>query len=97
MESLPPVNSRREMKFYWDSSHFKENVGDLVLDRICAEGNNAALKTQDFGMLLTPDNIEMELARIRTDQKIYRHNHPEEISQIEQWVDAYKKVHNIRD
>jgi hypothetical protein len=33
-EPLPAPGSREEMKYYWDSSHFKEIVGDFVLDRL---------------------------------------------------------------
>ena len=33
-EPLPPRGSHREMRYYWDSSHFKEEVGDRVLERV---------------------------------------------------------------
>ena len=31
-EALPASGSHAEMEFYWDSSHFKDIVGDFVLD-----------------------------------------------------------------
>ncbi len=31
-ETLPASGSHAEMEFYWDSSHFKDIVGDFVLD-----------------------------------------------------------------
>src|SRR5206468_2665289 len=33
-EALPGSGKHAEMKFYWDSSHFKDIVGDFVLDRL---------------------------------------------------------------
>jgi hypothetical protein len=68
------------MEFYWDSSHFKERVGDWVLDRLFDVVNNDDPAPLDFGVRLTAMNIDNELARTRIAQQVYRHNDAEEIA-----------------
>ncbi len=81
-ESLPQPGSRDEMKYYWDSSHFKELVGDFVLDRLFSISRSEHPIPVDFGIRLTPATIESALARIRTDQIAYRLSHPQDIAAI---------------
>lgn len=81
-EPLPAPGSRDEMKYYWDSSHFKEIVGDYVLDRLFEISNPHRPVPGDFGVRLTVDTIESALARDRVAQARYRAAHPEEIRKI---------------
>ncbi|GAB1233430.1 hypothetical protein UT4_18970 [Ferrigenium sp. UT4] len=37
----------------------------------------------DFGVLLTSQNIESRLAHIRADRERYRQTHPEDVAEIE--------------
>jgi hypothetical protein len=60
-----PVSEK--MKYYIDGSHYKETVGNLVLDRILSY--NEEKVPPDFGIYLTPENIEIELAKIRVSRK----------------------------
>lgn len=92
-EPLPPRGSRKAMNHYWDSSHFKANVGDLVLNRLFGVG---AAPT-DFGIRLTPDNIDQALADIRAQQNKYRATHSESVALIRGYVEAFKRAHNIPD
>ena len=94
-ESLPPSDGREEMRWYWDSSHFKEQVGDLVLDRVLDFRESDRSLPADFGVLLTPETIEPTLARIRVAQAAYRQQHPDELTAIRTWVEAYKRTHRI--
>jgi hypothetical protein len=89
-EPLPPPGSRREMNYYWDSSHFKQEVGDWVLDRLFhSQGGVPA----DFGVELTADNIDDVLARIRADRARYRRWHPADVAAIRAVVaDVYGKI-----
>jgi hypothetical protein len=57
-EALPPETGRQEMRNYWDSSHFKESVGDLVLDRLCGFNAPERVVPPDFGVHVTASNIE---------------------------------------
>lgn len=85
-EALPPPGSRAEMKYYWDSSHFKEIVGDYVLDRLFGASNPRRPVPDDFGVRLTVGTIESALARDRAAQQRYRAAHPEEIRKIKMLV-----------
>jgi hypothetical protein len=85
-EALPARGSRAEMAHYWDSSHFKQNVGDLVLDRIFGVERRDRRLPDDFGVLLTAQTIEPALARIRADRAAYRAAHAAELAVIDGWV-----------
>ncbi|SRR5579884_112809 len=81
-EPLPGVGRRDEMRYYWDSSHFKEIVGDYLLDRIFGIANPQRPLPDDFGVRLTADNIASVLLRDQAAQQWYRSTHPEEIGKI---------------
>jgi peptidoglycan/xylan/chitin deacetylase (PgdA/CDA1 family) len=67
-EALPPLGSRREMQAYWDSSHFKSSVGDLVLDVLFHHEDPAHPIPPDFDKLLTADTLHhsQEIASLRS-------------------------------
>lgn len=68
------------MTNYIDSSHYSEKVGNLVLSKILSERQEAVPK--DFGVLLTPENIESHLAKVRGDRKIWLGNRSEELQLV---------------
>ena len=70
---------RTPMKYYWDSSHFTEVVGDLMLKRMFGKG---ALVPKDFGFRLTENNIDRHLAHIRKARQSYAHDHELELVSI---------------
>lgn len=71
-----PVSDR--MTHFWDSSHYRKEVGDLVLNRLFAyEGERVP---DDFGVLLTGETIESHLAQIVTDRETWVAEHSEEIA-----------------
>jgi hypothetical protein len=71
-EPLPPPEGREELRNYWDSSHFKERVGDLVLDRLFGLSVPGRELPPDFGVRVTASNLEQHLAGIRARQAAYR-------------------------
>jgi hypothetical protein len=87
-EALPESGSHAEMKFYWDSSHFKDIVGDFVLDRLFNSSHPRKEIPADFGVPLTPATIEPALARLRADRLAYRRSHPEDVAWIQSLVDG---------
>ena len=87
-EALPPVGSRKEMRYYWDSSHFKEQVGDYVLDRLFGVTTASREAPRDFGIRLTADTIESALAQQRVAQAAYRERFPEEVAALQSLVRA---------
>jgi hypothetical protein len=87
-EALPERGSRAEMEFYWDSSHFKDIVGDFVLDRLFGLSHPRRPVPPDFGVRLTPATVEPALARLRAAQLAYRRSHPQDVAWIRSLVDG---------
>jgi hypothetical protein len=69
-----------KMTNYADNSHFTPRVGDLILDRIFNQKTDSI--PDDFGILITPENIESHLAKIRKDREIWAENNPDEIQLV---------------
>lgn len=90
-EPLPAIGSTNELRNYWDSSHFKDTVGDLVLNRMFGVNNTL----DDFGVLLTGENIDKVLADTRSRQETYRETHEEDIRLIRTNVEDFKRRNNI--
>lgn len=83
-EAVPPAGDKTTaMKYYWETSHFKKEAGDLVLDRILNYRSPDRPLPDDFGVLLSPDNIEQHLATIRAQRLVYRSQRQDEIRDLE--------------
>jgi hypothetical protein len=78
--SITTEKVKTPMRNYWDSSHFTEKTGDMILAKILVNEknmNDLAIPL-DFGVKLTPSNIESHLMKIRADrEKYYRENYDE--------------------
>lgn len=68
------------MKYYWDSSHFSEIVGNFILNRLFANDHSAI--PSDFGRILTTANVENDLLMTRIKQQEYEKTHPEDVNLI---------------
>jgi hypothetical protein len=88
IEDLPDPGSRAEMRFYWDSSHFKDIVGDLVLDRLFGVSHPGGPVPPDFGVRLTAATIEPALAHLRAAQLAYRNRNPQDLAWIRSLVNG---------
>jgi hypothetical protein len=66
--SITTDSVKTPMLNYWDSSHFTEEVAHIVLSKIF--GRNEFVPA-DFGVLVTPRNIEAHLERIDKDRENY--------------------------
>jgi hypothetical protein len=76
------------MSGYWESSHIRKHLGDLILARIFgSRSQQAALQLPpDFGVQLTPANIEVNRDRIRIEASRYWRSHPAEVAEVEKGV-----------
>jgi hypothetical protein len=74
------------MRYYWDSSHFKENVGNLILDRIFSDVDEYK-GPNDFGVVLTPSNVKESLLKTRADRTDYL-----ERTDISELLELYKSA-----
>lgn len=70
-----------EMKNYWDSSHYRKEVGDLILDRLFEREESVI--PDDFGTLVTTDNMESHLKEIRTEREAWAKQNPDSVQFVE--------------
>ncbi|KAF0233330.1 MAG: hypothetical protein FD177_1723 [Desulfovibrionaceae bacterium] len=57
--------------FFSDPSHFNPTVGDFILDKITGQRLAAIPAPQDFGIILTPDNVEEVLHLMDINRSLY--------------------------
>ncbi len=82
-EAVPAEGDRTgEMRWYWESSHFRKELGDRVLDRVL--GYRAAERpiAPDFGVRLDARRLEAQLAAIRAGQQRWQQTHAAAVAEI---------------
>lgn len=79
-QTVPACGSHEAMSHYFDASHYKPAVGQLVLDRALSQ--NTSSVPDDFGVQITPSNIESDLVTIRRDRERWRSAHPADHKEI---------------
>lgn len=91
-ESVPPPGDlKTPVKWFWEPSHYKKETGDLILDRILNYQPSAASIPDDFGILLTPTNIEAALAADSQKGAEYLRREPDDAALVRSVVrDATK-------
>jgi len=87
-EPLPAAGTHDEMRYYWDSSHFKSLVGDYALELVLGNGSAHDRAHTDFGVQLTVDNIESVIEEQRQRQAAYRARFPEDVATLRSLVHA---------
>ena len=93
-ESLPATGTHDEMRYYWDSSHFKSLVGDYALDLVLGDGSAPDRAPSDFGVTLTVDNIESVIEEQRQRQAAYRARFAEDVAKLRSLVQAVQLEHS---
>ncbi|MGA8148484.1 MAG: hypothetical protein WB870_13070 [Gallionellaceae bacterium] len=79
-EAVPPVNDRSTvMRWYWEAGHFKRELGDMILNRIFARAGG----NDHFGVRLTSDNVDSQIAAMRAQETSYRQSHPQDMEELE--------------
>ncbi len=97
-ESVPPLDDRTTtMRWYRESSHFRQVLGDRMLDRILAEPPAADAPADGFGLRLTAENIEAQLAAQARRFAEWQAVHADDIGEIEQIAAAYRRHAAIRN
>lgn len=81
-EEIPSAKSTRQMKWYVESSHYKKELGNVILDLILNYPQKSENVPTDFGRAIDRDNIESHLASIRRDRVRYRQDRPQEIKEL---------------
>jgi len=81
-EATPLVSGKPDMHYYWEVSHYRDNVGRLILARLFGGDTPAPA---DFGVELTQANIDAHQAATRAARERYRVEHAREAAYA-QWV-----------
>ncbi|MGR9072722.1 MAG: hypothetical protein ACU833_06630 [Gammaproteobacteria bacterium] len=90
-ETFPNLGDKQMMmEWYWESSHYRVELGNRVLDRIFDYREPNRQIANDFGVMITPDNIDEHLSGIRKKRHQYEINHADEVAEI------YELVRNFR-
>ncbi len=72
-EEIPSSSSNTTMQWFWETSHYKNTLGNLILNRILTlDGGNLS---KPFGSKLNHKNIHSELARQRLNLDLYEQKH----------------------
>ena len=79
-----PANEDPQQRMTWfkESSHYTKNLAQLILDRVLSPPVSNHELPDDFGILLTANNVDAHLHSIRQARELYVANHPEDIADI---------------
>jgi hypothetical protein len=83
IRNLLPTTS---LQYYWEASHYKSKVGELILKRLFSLDDGDL--PSDFGRELREDTITEVLAAIREEQTRYITAHADEIALAQQWANS---------
>ncbi|MEO0707754.1 MAG: hypothetical protein AAF050_19105 [Cyanobacteria bacterium J06649_5] len=78
-ERVPPENSEVQMKWYVESSHFRPVLGDVMLSLMLDSSASVADAPEDFGHVLTTQNVEAQVAQMNSDLLSYERLYPQDI------------------
>lgn len=83
-EAVPALEDKdARMEWYWEGSHYKKELGKLVLDRIFDYKQGGRRTPADFGVAINASNIDDHLAAKRVAQRRYIESHPADIAELE--------------
>lgn len=71
-----------EMQYFLDSTHYRKEVGDKILNRVLSYQQEP--ESDDFGVLITPENIESHLAKIRANREVWTRSNPDVVKLVQQ-------------
>lgn len=77
-EPLPQVSGIPEMRYYWEPSHYRANVGQMIMQAIFG-GDAPPVAPPGFGVELTPDLIDAHQRDQRRARDAYMAHHPVEV------------------
>jgi hypothetical protein len=92
-EALPPPGDRTtQLRWFWETNHFKPALGDLVIARIFGDGPS------DFGTRITPETLPGEQAAQNALLRQFEKTHPEDVQRVaELYAAELQKACNIHE
>jgi len=92
-EAVPAAGEGKATKWFWESSHYKREVGDMVLLRMLHPNSSATSVPAGFGVMLASETLEAHFEGIRLAARRYRETYPYEVADVEQLA---RKTESIR-
>jgi hypothetical protein len=89
-EEIPQVSQRKEMLYYWEPSHYRANVGRMIIQRMFGGEDDVA--ADDFGIELRPEMLDRHLEAGRQARDAYHQQHPQEARLAQQLARALQKT-----
>ena len=84
-EPLPSIKQTdKEMKYFWETSHFKSVVGELMIERMLNKEHTKDFAVNNFGTQLFSNNIESHLIEIRNARNNYIRLFADELKDLNQ-------------
>jgi hypothetical protein len=91
-EEIPLIgDTTTKMRWYWESSHYKKEVGDMMLERILNYPNPERQLPPDFGLKLASGNIDEHLRTMSEQQRIWHLQHQQDLQEIMDIVKVAQK------
>lgn len=82
-EPIPaPGDAETTMRYWWESSHCKDELGGLVLERLYT--TPVPTSSLDFGIELTTSNVDAWIARLRDDRLKWVRENPSDVAFVQQ-------------
>ena len=91
-EAIPQFGGLREMRYYWEASHYRDNVGQMILARLFGAGDDGLVPPDDFGIELTAANISAHQSAMRAARDRFHSEHPEETAFVRKLI-TLPRVH----
>ncbi len=94
-EEVPaPGEKTTRMKWYWESSHFKKELGDLALARVLGKPMPEGLAS--WGQRATKDSLEGVLAKVSGGVQAWASAHPADVEELRRAVDQARAAQVCR-
>lgn len=87
-EDVPAFNEYRPMRWFFEASHYREALGDHLLDRLFNVHPSDRVGLDSFGVRLESHNLENHLQEIRKEESSYRSSHVRDWNEIQGIVQA---------
>ena len=84
-EATPLVSGKPDMHYYWEVSHYRDNVGRMILARLFGGDTPPPA---DFGVELTQANVGDHQAAMRAARDRYRVEHAREAAYAQRVLDG---------
>jgi hypothetical protein len=82
-ETVPADDdSKTRMRWYWESSHYRTETGDMILNRMFQIAPSEPAQSNDFGVLLNRATLEAHLSGIRLARQRYAQQRPQEVAEV---------------